>query len=749
MKTGDTRTPSSSSMEGSSFGVESLADTINSAFGSEESLSRTASNSTQDLHGSDSESSPAIMSRKRKAGNPVHPKIQAAGQRILSSEQASAVASPVSFKSSESPFGRHLRRGSAASSINLNSQPLPPLKMSPQPESGMPSTPRSGSLKSFRLSDEEGSAAEDETGSQAVQSSSGDEEKEDDAATDPSRQSAMPQLVMPSIAMPARRPFTDRGKRTGRLKVMVVGYNGVGKTRLIGSILRSCQDIVHVDQPTPNPADTNLHVYETHASTRPYASWWTDLQDRRPSSRRRSMGDGVLERNLCFVDTPGMDEESEAQGVLHYHNQSMMRAASPDKMSESELLHLLSGEGGVRVDAVLWLFDPMTVLHAKTVEDIIPPGSQRSVFDALCQNTSLIPLIGSADTLSAEEAQLAKQRLQGFTDAIGAEPYTFAKSNRLSDSEETASRETQMPLLVSSAVMDDAEEVDASILMSSQYMQPLVPTELGYLVDNLLDPENIARMRHLSAAKFLLWRQHHLGTYVDLPKQTRLHSPQFGHTLPSVPSSGSMAIEGDPSKVLVPHSQSSFYRSASPSASENSALCAEGQGVGASAYALAHHNSQQAAGGAPFRQVRLAKWAQDLQRSLNNERKRYMGMYSNPPAEWSGSPSSDSENEKALVACQGQPRPPRGRLGGDVAVIDPRDPLGILSLAQRVRRNSVVALQVAGGMGLMGAVAWWVMRNWAEVQEFFGCGSPVMVTGTAVPAPGHERGLLSWGSLFG
>lgn len=84
-----------------------------------------------------------------------------------------------------------------------------------------------------------------------------------------------------------------------------------------------------------------------------------------------------------------------------------------------------------------------------------------------------------------------------------------------------------------------------------------------------------------------------------------------------------------------------------------------------------------------------------------------------------------------------------------MAVIDPRDPLGILSLAQRVRRNSVVALQVAGGMGLMGAVAWWVMRNWAEVQEFFGCGSPVMVTGTAVPAPGHERGLLSWGSLFG
>lgn len=35
-----------------------------------------------------------------------------------------------------------------------------------------------------------------------------------------------PQLVMPSIKMPSRRPFTDGGKRIGRLKVLVAGDSG-------------------------------------------------------------------------------------------------------------------------------------------------------------------------------------------------------------------------------------------------------------------------------------------------------------------------------------------------------------------------------------------------------------------------------------------------------------------------------------------------------------------------------------------
>ena len=59
--------------------------------------------------------------------------------------------------------------------------------------------------------------------SQAIVSS---EEEEDDADIPPDVQESAPQLVMPSIRMPSRRPFTERGKTMGRLKVLIAGDTG-------------------------------------------------------------------------------------------------------------------------------------------------------------------------------------------------------------------------------------------------------------------------------------------------------------------------------------------------------------------------------------------------------------------------------------------------------------------------------------------------------------------------------------------
>lgn len=39
-------------------------------------------------------------------------------------------------------------------------------------------------------------------------------------------QDSQPELIMPSIKMPSRRPFTERGKGLGRFKVMVAGRKG-------------------------------------------------------------------------------------------------------------------------------------------------------------------------------------------------------------------------------------------------------------------------------------------------------------------------------------------------------------------------------------------------------------------------------------------------------------------------------------------------------------------------------------------
>ena len=145
-----------------------------------------------------------------------------------------------------------------------------------------------------------------------------------------------PQLIMPSIKMPSRRPFTDQGKSMGRLKVLIAGDSGVGKTSLIKAIVQSCEHIVHVDPITPSSpmspqpslkgsvalkekqtkrgsrsssrrqsSNGTCQITEVYASTKPYPQWWSEIDDLNVLKRRKTMEDTVLDRNICFVDTPG------------------------------------------------------------------------------------------------------------------------------------------------------------------------------------------------------------------------------------------------------------------------------------------------------------------------------------------------------------------------------------------------------------------------------------------------------------
>jgi hypothetical protein len=103
------------------------------------------------------------------------------------------------------------------------SRPLTPLGSAlPDEPPSLPSTPKSTSTRSFKPLDDV--SITDELGTNQVIVSGAD--ADDDAIESPGLVDSSSQLIMPSIRMPSRRPFTERGKRISRFKVLVAGANG-------------------------------------------------------------------------------------------------------------------------------------------------------------------------------------------------------------------------------------------------------------------------------------------------------------------------------------------------------------------------------------------------------------------------------------------------------------------------------------------------------------------------------------------
>lgn len=153
---------------------------------------------------------------------------------------------------------------------------------------------------------------------------------------------------------------------------------GTGKTSLLRSMVQTSDDIVHVD-PFPQNSIPNrisnagrvtsrigskrrrprhhASAVEIYASTRPYPEWWTDLEDSRVLRRRKSQGDVVLERNICFVDTVDgkSNRTDQTELEVRYMKQQFQRAVTSIHTVDSDLRGLLSGNGGSQVDSVLYL----------------------------------------------------------------------------------------------------------------------------------------------------------------------------------------------------------------------------------------------------------------------------------------------------------------------------------------------------------------------------------------------------------
>lgn len=305
----------------------------------------------------------------------------------------------------------------------------------------------------------------------------------------------------------------------------------------------------------------------------------------------------------------------------------------------------------------------------------------------LCELSNVIPIISKADTLSPAQITELKLRFHEQAREAGIKPFLFGDPPNGLDG-----LESQPPYAVSSEKTVDTETMDASTLMSPDYVQPLVPSELDALVNKMFDRDNLAWMRH-SAAKKLL--QQRTDSY-SLPPSMPLPSVQPGPT-----ASGSA-------------SASSSWRSVSPPG-----------------YAMARiadytrHEERMA-------QVRLAQWATDLQRSLQNERDRYTSLARGERAVWlterlgecvvDGSlvPLSQTPGFCGLHGAIGEKNPGgfqvmRSHAGSGAyrfATFSPHDPLGVVGWIDDLGHRSWMLVQIVGSVGIVGGLALWLARTW-------------------------------------
>lgn len=67
------------------------------------------------------------------------------------------------------------------------------------------------------------------------------------------------------------------------------------------------------------------------------------------------MVETVLERNICFIDTPGTSPTWTEEHVVRYIEGLLHKNAAITSLSDSELMNALGGSGGVQVDVVIYV----------------------------------------------------------------------------------------------------------------------------------------------------------------------------------------------------------------------------------------------------------------------------------------------------------------------------------------------------------------------------------------------------------
>jgi hypothetical protein len=277
-----------------------------------------------------------------------------------------------------------------------------------------------------------------------------------------------------------------------------------------------------------------------------------------------------------------------------------------------------------------------------------------------------------AESLNSVQLLAAKERISRELTVAGIHSFTFEIGP-------DSIPNPQAVYGVSSMHMSDRENMDASLLMSSTYVKPLVPTDLSLLLQRVFCQDGSSWLRYSAAKKYVRWqRRYGLGAGLV----TR--EPQFRDLTVRRPQMGST-----------------------------------------STYALAllsDHTQREER----LARVRLANWATDLQRSLVNERLQYEDKVRDERVAWLRQRLEEESQQRALVKVEGGslngfPAPwpgevlsqHRSRKGSSRTVPYHQDPLGLLQIAVDLRLTAWKAVGFMGSVGFLTGLAIWVSgRVW-------------------------------------
>ena len=114
---------------------------------------------------------------------------------------------------------------------------------------------------------------------------------------------------------------------------------------------KSPTEVPSASRKRPTVAPDQPQASEIHASTKPYPTWWSEIEDSKMLRRRRTLGDTILDRNICFVDVESQDDLRASCDYIMLQFEKVIKGPT----SSAADFTILCGGGGPQVDVVLYL----------------------------------------------------------------------------------------------------------------------------------------------------------------------------------------------------------------------------------------------------------------------------------------------------------------------------------------------------------------------------------------------------------